>query len=103
MILYCIQIETSDKGVATNAFTVHNDGDPVERRIAGILDIGVKLAMECVAIHQSKAMGGKHTQILEGKDIEKFVRKGLAEIDVVSMKDALKACGFKLPSDESGE
>lgn len=90
-LIYAITIEAADRGIAINCFTV-SEGTDAERRIAGVLDIGLKLALEAIQKEVDN-----NTTTIEGKNIENFVKAGLDRVGAFDLKGALEKAGYKIP------
>jgi len=73
------------------AMTDQSQATEFERMVAGICDIALKEALEFVGRQ------GETSQMIEGKNIEEFVRVKLNREHLVSFHDQLKKLGFEVP------
>ena len=93
MIIGLIQIRTAERGIVVEqlALTDQTKATPEERIMAGVLDIGIRLAGEFVLKNAGKGIA------IEGKDIEQHVSNLLEKEHATSLRDQLRAAGIELP------
>jgi hypothetical protein len=93
MITGLIQIRTTEHGIVVEqvALTDQTNATPEERIMAGVLDIGIRVAGEFVVKNVGNGVA------IEGKDIEQHVSKLLEKEHTASLRDQLRAVGIELP------
>lgn len=94
MIVGLIVIQTTKNGITVEQVALtdqHKDATPEERIMAGVLDIGIRLAGEFVLKMAAYGVA------IEGKHIEEHVQKILEKEHVTGIREQFRKAGFVLP------
>lgn len=93
MYLYVLKIEEAPGGISIEGMNLnaqHIKPTELERKLAGCLDIGLRLVQE--AIMQELRKGA----CIEGKNIEQFVGEQLKKIGAFNLHSAIEKAGYTL-------
>jgi primosomal replication protein N len=93
MIIAALKIQTTPAGIVVEqlALTDQANATKEERIVAAVMDIGLRVAQEFVALNS-----GSGTMI-EGKDIEQHVEGYLRQHHTKSFREQMENIGYKLP------